>query len=209
LRGTRNATLERGYWLTRLSAATSQRSLDRFGLALLRGDGRARHSFISSADVADALAVVATAGDALDEVQLRGPEALSWRQVAEVYERVLGRRVRAFRQPTAPLRAVSRAVARRSAATAQLLAAYALVASIDLVYPPDDARRLLGRESVRSTWKRVGRHEHYLLATPGRAPAVDCSPIRERIEPRSRASGPRSRARALRPSSRAAIHCST
>jgi uncharacterized protein YbjT (DUF2867 family) len=145
-RGGRQATLERGFWLTRLMGATAQRSLDRFGLALLPGDGRARHSFIALDDVADSLA--AATGEATGEVHLGGPETLSWLDAARVYGRVLGKPIRAVRQPTASFRALAAAARPLSPAASQLLAAGALVATVDTAYPPDDARRLLGRDPI-------------------------------------------------------------
>jgi uncharacterized protein YbjT (DUF2867 family) len=147
LRGVQQATLERGYWLTRLAAATAQQSLDRFGIALLPGEGTARHAFIAADDVSEALAAAATEPEVLAaEIRLGGPEALSWRDVAEIYGRVLAIRVRTIRQPTAPFRALSAAARATSPAASQILAAQTLVATIDTAYPPDDARVLLRRE---------------------------------------------------------------
>jgi uncharacterized protein YbjT (DUF2867 family) len=145
-RGGRQATLERGFWLVRLMGATAQRSLDRFGVALVPGRGTARHSFIAVEDVAEALVAAATDGEATEELRLGGPEAVSWREAADVYARVLKIRVRTIRQPTAPFRALARASRAVSPAASQLLAAQTIVATLDSPYPPDDARRLLGRE---------------------------------------------------------------
>jgi nucleoside-diphosphate-sugar epimerase len=149
LRGSRQATLERGFWFTRLAGSTFQRSLDRFGLALLPGDGTARHAFIAIDDVADSLVAAALSGGELgEEVRLGGPESPSWREVAESYGRVLKVRVRALRQPVAPFRALSVLARPLSAAASQLLAAAAIVATVDSAYPPDDTRRLLGRDPI-------------------------------------------------------------
>jgi uncharacterized protein YbjT (DUF2867 family) len=71
LRGRQQATLERGFWLTRLTGATTQRCLDRFGIALPPGKGNARHAFIDVDDVASALAAAA-----LDQGEL-GEESTS------------------------------------------------------------------------------------------------------------------------------------
>jgi uncharacterized protein YbjT (DUF2867 family) len=147
LRGSQQATVDRGFWLTRLAAATTQNSLDRFGVALIPGNGTARHAFIAVDDVAEALATASTADNALgEELRLGGPESLSWREVADLFGRVLGRRVRTLRQPTTPLRVLSAALRSVSPAASHLLAAQYLVATIDSAYPPDDARRLLGRD---------------------------------------------------------------
>src|SRR5262249_48999195 len=117
LRGSKQATLERGFWFTRLAGAAFQSTLDRFGIALLLGNGNARHSFIAAGDVAEALVRAATAIDTLgDELRLGGPEMLSWREAAEVYGRVLGIHIRTLRQPTTPFRALSLLARRASPA---------------------------------------------------------------------------------------------
>jgi NADH dehydrogenase len=62
------------------------------GPVTLVGDGRKRHTFVSEADVAGfALAVVGNAAAANRYQAIGGPEALTWRDVVSVYERVLGR----------------------------------------------------------------------------------------------------------------------
>jgi uncharacterized protein YbjT (DUF2867 family) len=146
LRGVQQATIKRGFWLARLADATGQ-SLDRFGIALLPGQGTARHAFIAVDDVAAALVATATGRDeTAEELRLGGPEVLSWRDVAEVYGRVLRIRIRMIRQPTAPFRVLATAARAISPAASQNLTALDLLATIDTAYPPDDARRLLGRE---------------------------------------------------------------
>jgi uncharacterized protein YbjT (DUF2867 family) len=147
LRGSKQATLERGFWLARVAGVVFQRSLDRFGVALMPGDGTARHAFIAVDDVADALVAAATATDGLpDELHLGGPEPISWREAAEAYGNVRRIRVRAVRQPAAPYRALSIFAAPLSSAASQLLASQAIVATVSSAYPPEDAKRLLGRE---------------------------------------------------------------
>ena len=60
----------------------------------LVGEGRRLHSFISERDVA-AFAVAAAENPAArnEYLAIGGPEALSWREVVETYERVLGRSI--------------------------------------------------------------------------------------------------------------------
>ncbi len=61
---------------------------------VLVGEGRRRHSFVSNRDVA-AFAVAAVHHPAARNRHLAigGPEALTWRDVVETYERVLGRSI--------------------------------------------------------------------------------------------------------------------
>jgi NADH dehydrogenase len=64
------------------------------GPVTLVGEGRKRHTFVSEADVAAfAIAVVGHAAAANRHLPIGGPEALTWRDVVSVYERVLGRAV--------------------------------------------------------------------------------------------------------------------
>lgn len=149
VRGGRQSTLDRGFWLARLAGATTQSTVDRFGIALLPGAGTARHSFIAVQDVAAALAAAALAPDDLpDELHLGGPEPVSWSEVVAIYERVLDKRLRTVRQPTSVFGALSHLSRRVSEPAAHLLAVQRLVGISDTDYPPDDARRLLGREPV-------------------------------------------------------------
>lgn len=147
LRGVERATLQRGHWLPLLTGALAGRTVDRFGVAQLPGNGRSRHAFIAADDVAAALAAAALDPGGLgDELRLGGPEVLSWRDIAGTYARVLGRRVRNVRSPTAPLGALAAGTRRISPAVSNLLALQHLIATVDSTYPPEDARRLLGRE---------------------------------------------------------------
>jgi NADH dehydrogenase len=62
------------------------------GPVTLVGEGRKRHTFVSEADVAAfAIAVVGHPAAANRHLPIGGPEALTWRDVVAVYERVLGR----------------------------------------------------------------------------------------------------------------------
>lgn len=60
----------------------------------LIGEGLRRHTFVSEADVAAfALAALDHPAAANRLIPIGGPEALSWRDVVAIYERVLGRRL--------------------------------------------------------------------------------------------------------------------
>ena len=149
LRGGQQSTLDRGFWMARFAGATTQQTIDRFGVALLPGRGDTRHAFIAVQDVAECLAAAALAPDDLpDELHLGGPDAPSWREVAEIYGRVLDRRIRVIRQPSPVFGALSFASRPLSEPAAHLLAVQRLVGMVDTAYPPVDARRLLGRDPI-------------------------------------------------------------
>lgn len=76
------------------------------------GEGRRRHTFVAESDVA-AFAVAAVDHDAAIDrlIPIGGPDALSWRDVVEIYERVLGRPIAVrFVAPGAEVPAVPPAV---------------------------------------------------------------------------------------------------
>jgi len=71
----------------------------------LIGEGRRRHTFVAEGDVASfAVAAVGNPSAYEQVVPIGGPEALSWRDVVAVYERVLGRSIDVrFAAPGAPV----------------------------------------------------------------------------------------------------------
>jgi NADH dehydrogenase len=68
-------------------------ALDRAPVVIV-GEGRRRHTFVAEDDVAAfAAAAIDNASAVNHHVPIGGPEALTWRDVIAVYERVLGRRI--------------------------------------------------------------------------------------------------------------------
>ena len=145
LAGAEHATLERGFWLARFVGATTHRSLDRFSVALVPGDGRARHSFVGVGEVAEAVAASIDLAGRHDELDVGGPEALSWREVASIHAEVLGKRAVMMRTPTSPLRLGSWLLRPLSPAAASLLAVQRVVARVSTGCSPDTTMSLLGR----------------------------------------------------------------
>lgn len=95
------APLIRRRWpfLQRFIGATGQ-LIDRHGVALVPGSAGTRHAFIAIEDVAAAL-VAAVDHPAMHDAtrDLAGPQMLSWRDVADLFARVLGRPVRVLAVP--------------------------------------------------------------------------------------------------------------
>jgi uncharacterized protein YbjT (DUF2867 family) len=69
------------------------------GLMLVSGSPDNRNAFIAVDDVARACAEALEHGEPGRTYEVGGPEALSWRQVAERYGEVLGRKVRIVSTP--------------------------------------------------------------------------------------------------------------
>ena len=100
LRGEERTTLTRAYPTLRRFRRLTGRTVDRHGVMVVPGPASARQAFLSVHDAAAASAAVRPeTGDG--PVDLGGPEALSWTDVAAIYGRVLGRRVRVVSQPAA------------------------------------------------------------------------------------------------------------
>lgn len=168
LEGAERPTLDRGFWLTRLVGATMHRSLDRFGLAVVPGDGSTRHSFVDLDDVGEAVAATLDLAEGSHELEIGG-RAMSWRDVAAVHAHVLGLPLRVLRAPTGPMRLGGRAMRPFSPAGANLLIAQDLLARVNTTCPTDTATRLLGRpptsvqqfltEKLATRAARVGAQE--------------------------------------------------
>ncbi len=155
--GASRATLDRGFWLSRFAGAVLHRSIDRWGIAQVPGRRDVRHSFVDVDDVAAIVTNIAlAAGSVPGEVELGGPAALTWREVAELHGRALERQIRCVRIPSGPFAVLSRALRPISPTAGHLLAVQALVGrrstSIDsaaaeayLGRPPTSVSSLLAR----------------------------------------------------------------
>lgn len=117
LRGEPNATIGRpSPFLQRFRRATGT-MVERRGMLLVPGPTSHRHAFITVPDAAAALAAAVARPDLAGQtLEVGGPQVLSWNEVAEIFSRLLGRRVRALSTPTAVF-AVAAAVLRPIAPT--------------------------------------------------------------------------------------------
>lgn len=102
LRGEPNATIGRPSPFLRRFRRLTGTLVERRGLMLVPGPASHEHAFISVDDVAGACAAAVDAPEALNQVvEVGGPEVLTWADVAEVFGRVLGRKVRILSTPGA------------------------------------------------------------------------------------------------------------
>jgi NADH dehydrogenase len=94
------ATLSRARGATAALRALFGQTIERWGVAVVPGPADRRHAFVAVRDVAECL--VSSIGDARASrrvLYVTGPEQLSWRDVATLYSRILGRRVRILSLP--------------------------------------------------------------------------------------------------------------
>jgi uncharacterized protein YbjT (DUF2867 family) len=108
LRGEPNATIGRPSPFLRRFRSVTGSLVEERGLMLVSGPTTNRQAFIAVRDAAAACAVAVSRPDLAGRtIEVGGPEALSWEDVADVYSRVLGRPVRAVSTPTAVFAAAS------------------------------------------------------------------------------------------------------
>ena len=101
LRGEQRATLARAYPTLRAFRRIAGSTIEDLGLMLVPGPAAGRQAFLSVHDAARVLAACALDHSVSGIVPVAGPEVLSWGEVAEIYGRLLGRRVRVVGQPAA------------------------------------------------------------------------------------------------------------
>lgn len=145
LRGAEAHTLERPFWFSRLFLRAVGHSIERRGVALVPGSGKARHAFIALDDVAGFMVTSLDAPGAANAVwEVGGPEILSWDEAVSAFSRVLGRPIRAVHQPAAVFRAALTLLTPVSPAAANLMGLNYITAVCDTAYDARARARELG-----------------------------------------------------------------
>ena len=109
-RDAESATVERPFWFSRLYMGLVGGLIEKRGLAIVPGSGNARHAFITIDDAARFLVQVAGHPQAQRAIfHIGGPEVLSWNEALDLFEEVLGRKIRRVPFP-APVARVNRAL---------------------------------------------------------------------------------------------------
>jgi uncharacterized protein YbjT (DUF2867 family) len=158
LRGEPHATLGRpSPFLRRFRAVTGSLVEDR-GIMLVPGPSSHRHAFISVADAARACVEAALSDRPAPSAPLEvaGPEVLSWRDVADLFSEVLGRRVRVVTTPAPVYAAAARLLAPVAAVPSRIMAMNLYMASAESEWSVpggglvDPATLLTAREFLRT-----------------------------------------------------------
>ena len=95
------------------------------------GDGTLPHPWVSTEDVAQLVAVLATAAAAPEVVEVGGPEAISRNRAIEIVEEMLGRRMRRRTAPLAVARVGMRLLDRPKPALASIFGIGVLQATVE------------------------------------------------------------------------------
>jgi uncharacterized protein YbjT (DUF2867 family) len=121
LRGSAGATVSRPFGFSSHHFARIRDSIQQKGVAMIPGDGSTRHAFICVDDVAAFHAAAAHSGPS-GVYEIGGPEALTFVDVARLYEGIVGRAVTVKRAPAAVFRALASLMKPFSPAAANLMA---------------------------------------------------------------------------------------
>jgi uncharacterized protein YbjT (DUF2867 family) len=140
LRGEPHATIGRPSPFLRQFRRVTGTLVERWGVMLVPGPASAEHAFIAVHDVAAACAAAVDGPAAADRVvEVGGPEVLTWSDVAQVFGRVLGRRIRIVSTPGAAYAALASAAARIAEVPSATFALNRYVASSRTPWPPGGA----------------------------------------------------------------------
>lgn len=134
INGVSQPTLLRGFWLTTLYSKLTTGLLENSGIALLPGNGRARQAFVCIHDVAAFMVKALTIPTAKNRIiELGGPEMLSWKNVADIYASVLGKKIRKLAIPSFILNACRVALRPFSPAGENIMSILFLLSRYDFV----------------------------------------------------------------------------
>jgi uncharacterized protein YbjT (DUF2867 family) len=150
LRGEERTTLGRAYPTMRRFRRVTGRTIERHGVMLVPGPASALQAFLSVHDAAAGLAAAVDPGTGEGPVHLGGPEALAWTDVARIYERVLGRRVRVISQPAAAFGVLQRVFTPVAPSLAGVMGLNRLIATSESDWDTTDTARRLGLDERRT-----------------------------------------------------------
>ena len=131
IRGAVAPTAERPFWFIQKFFSKTRNSITG-GRAMVPGDGRTRHSFITIDDVADYLVRSLELQQARNKTfEVGGSEPLSSRDVVAIYERVLNQKLRISAMPAFVLKTMTVLLTPLSPAAANIMALNHLSATAD------------------------------------------------------------------------------
>ena len=150
LRGEDRTTLTRAYPTLRRFRRVTGRTIDRHGVMVVPGPPSARQAFLSVHDAAAGLAGAVREGTGEGPVDLGGPESLSWTDVADIYARILGRRVRVVSQPAGLFAVGQRVLTPVAPALAGVMGLNRLIATSETDWDTSHTAARLGLDRLRT-----------------------------------------------------------
>jgi uncharacterized protein YbjT (DUF2867 family) len=150
LRGEERSTLARAYPTMRRFRRMTGRTIDRRGIMVVPGPSTARQAFLSVHDAAAGLAAAVRPGTGEGPVDLGGPEVLTWRDIAHIFERVLARRVRVVSQPARAFAVLQSVLTPVAPSLAGVMGLNRLIATSETDWDTSDTARRLGLGRLRT-----------------------------------------------------------
>ena len=160
-RGAEAPTIERQYWFLKVFMKGVGNLIPGTGTALIPGNAQVRHAFIATDDVASIM-VNAIGHPAAERaiLEIGGPEILSWQQVADIYSKELGRKVRPVYAPGGVFRSMRAVMSPFSEAASDIMGLNWLVA----YSTPYESRKSAGELGVQLTSAEEFIHNKATLA---------------------------------------------
>lgn len=150
LRGETYPTVEREYGFMRAFRRVSARTVEGQGRLVVPGPASHRNAFISVHDVADLLVAAVDATDLTGEVDVGGPEALSWADVARIYGQVLDRPVSVVSVPARVFEVQQRLLGPVAPSAANIMGLNRVLATTETAFDTSDVTARLGLPSLRT-----------------------------------------------------------
>ncbi len=149
-RGVEQALLNRPYKFAQLYMKTIGGMVDQHSIALIPGNGKARHAFVLSDDVGE-FAVRALGHPQAQNViwNIGGPEILSWDEAVDVFGQVLARPLHHFHMPVALLKMNRALLGMFSEAAGNLMGLNWMVAAYDTPYNMRELSNVFGIRLTR------------------------------------------------------------
>ena len=144
IRGAESPTVVRPFWFSQMYMRMVGGLIENRGIAVLAGNGKARHAFITVDDAArfmvgcvnDPAARCAT-------FHVGGPEVMSWNEAVALFGQVLGRKVTPIHAPAAIFRINQTLFKPFAEGPANIFGMNWMCGTFDSAYPPTDAYRIL------------------------------------------------------------------
>jgi len=150
VRGEARSNLARPYRFLRGYRRLTGRTVERHGLMLAPGPASGRHAFISIHDVARLMTAAVDEDTICGRVPVGGPEILSWKDVAEIFGEVLGRRVRVVGTPAAAFAVAQRLLAPFAPSVSDIMGLERLMATTETPWASTDVSNRLGVTGLRT-----------------------------------------------------------
>ncbi|MFC2043502.1 SDR family oxidoreductase [Chloroflexota bacterium] len=145
LRKAEAATLERPFWFSRLFMRLVGGMIEERGLAVVNGDGKARHAFLAKEDAAAFLVNSIDHSEAKNAIiEVGGPEVLSWDDVVGIYSKLLDQPVRPIYSPPGIFRFLLKILMPFSPGAANVMGLNWWVAVTDSAYDVRDVSNRFG-----------------------------------------------------------------